>query len=233
MENYKPLIWVEGIIASGKSTFAREISKRLNLRMIEEPVGNGEGQENPYLEKFYADPKKWAFGMQMFLLYKRYAMQQLASYEATGVGGFDGSCLDRSISGDRVFAKMHCREGNIEELDFKTYEMSYSIMARTLLPPTLLVFLDVQPKTAWERMQQRNRSIESRVLVEYLEKLRDGYHELLAEAETGLLPWSHAVRVCRVPWDVPTVTKEQWDSVAETVRDACKIRALSPRAIIE
>ena len=115
-ELFKPLIWVEGLIGCGKSTFSKEISTRLNLRLIEEPV-----ETNPYLEKFYQNPKEYAFGMQMFLLHKRYIMQRLAADEATGVGGYSGAILDRSISGDRVFAKLHNESGNINDLDWKTY----------------------------------------------------------------------------------------------------------------
>lgn len=215
---FRPLIWVEGLIGCGKSTFSREVGKRLGLRVIEEPV-----ETNPYLEKFYADPKKYAFGMQMFLLHQRYAMQQLASYEATGVGGAAGAILDRSLSGDRVFAKMHMDAGNVDPLDWETYEMAYNFMARNLLPPTLLVFLDVQPETAYDRMKKRNRLAESTVPVEYLRSLRTGYQELLHEAETGLLPWSHAVRVSRMVWEPDTITPKQWDAVAQTVKDMCRI----------
>lgn len=214
---FNPLIWVEGIIGAGKSTFAKEVSRRLGLRLIEEPV-----DDNPYLAPFYEDPKKWAFGMQMFLLHKRYAQQQLASLEATGVGGFHGAILDRSLSGDRVFAKLHRKAENIEELDWKTYEMAYQIMCRTLLPPTLMVFLDIQPETAFERMRKRNRDAEAGVPLEYLRELRDGYQELLQEAEHGLLPWAHAVRVCRIPWDTDTIEPQAWDAVAETIRGACR-----------
>lgn len=215
---FKPLIWVEGIIGAGKTTFSREVAKRLELRLIEEPVDS-----NPYLVKFYQDQKRWAFGMQMYLLHTRYAIQQLASFEATGQGGYGGAILDRSLSGDRVFAKLHKDEGNIEELDWETYEMAYNIMARTLLPPTLLVFLDIQPETAFARMQKRNRSAEAGVPIEYLQRLRKGYQELLIEAEHSLLPWSHAVRVCRIPWDPDTLSPDQWDAVAKTVRDECRL----------
>lgn len=219
---FKPLVWVEGNIGAGKSTFAKEIAKRLDLRLIKEPVGNGEGQENPYLKKFYQNPKKYAFGMQMHLLHQRYAIQQLASFEATGVGGYGGAILDRSLSGDRVFAKLHMQEGNIDPLDFDTYEMAYSIMARSLLPPTLLVFLDIQPETAFARMQKRNRDAEVGVPLSYLQKLQEGYQELLTEAESGLLPWAHAVRVCRIPWDPDTVSSAGWDSTAKTIQGACR-----------
>lgn len=214
----KPLIWVEGIIGCGKTTFAREVGKRMEMRILEEPVGS-----NPYLGLFYKDQKKWALPMQFFLLMQRHALQQLASYEATSVGGFNGAILDRSLCGDRVFAKMHMKCGNIEELDWKTYEMSYSIMCRNLLPPTLLVFLDIQPKTAYERMVKRARTEEIGVKLDYLVSLREGYQELLHEAVTGLLPWSHAVRLCRIPWDPDTIGAEAWDAVAQTVSEACRL----------
>ena len=214
---YNPVIWVEGIIGCGKTTFSREIAKRLNLRLIEEPV-----ETNPYLELFYKDPKKWAFSMQIFLLHKRFIMQRLAADEATGVGGYKGAILDRSLSGDRVFAKMLMEAGHIEPLDFETYEMAHNYMCRTLLPPTLLVFLDVQPETAFNRMQKRNRNAESGVPLDYLIKLRKGYQELLKEAEQGLLPWSHAIRICRIPWDPATIESDQWDSVSKTILDTCR-----------
>lgn len=218
-DQYQPLIWVEGIIGAGKTTFSREVGKRLGLRVIEEPV---EAQDNPYLEAFYKDPKRFAFGMQVFLLHKRYMMQRMAADEATGICGAKGAILDRSLSGDRVFAKLHMKAGNIEELDWKTYEMAYNFMARNLLPPTLLIFLDVQPQTAFDRMKKRNRAAEAGVPLDYLKELRDGYYDLLREAENGLMPWSHAVRVSRMVWEPETTTPTQWDAVASTVRDMCR-----------
>ena len=214
---HKPLIWVEGIIGAGKTKFAKEIGGRLGLRVLEEPVDS-----NPYLELFYKmEPEKFAFAMQVWLLHERAALQNLAAWECTGVGGYDGAVLDRSISGDRVFAKLQTRKGNITPLDWRTYERAYSIIARTLLPPTLIVFLDAQPQVAFERMKGRGRGAESTVQVEYLEELRAGYRELLGEATAGLLPWSHAVRIVTIPWDVDTATDSQWGHTAETIKDEC------------
>ncbi len=220
---FKPLIIVEAILGAGKSTFAKQISKRLNLRLLEEPVGNGEGIENPYLEMFYRDPKKWAFPMQIYLLHHRYAMHQLAAYESTGVGGYSGVIEDRSIIGDRVFAKMHKEAGNIEDIDWKTYEKCYLIMCRSLLPPTLLVYLDVQPETAFNRMKKRNRKAEEGVPLEYLIELRKGYQELIKEAEQCLLPWAHAVRIVRIPYDFDVTEESQWDAMANTIKDSCRL----------
>lgn len=215
----KPLLWVEGIIGCGKTTFTREVGKRLNLRILQEPVDS-----NPYLELFYKDKKTYGFAMQIFLLHKRFAMQQLASMEATGVGGYEGAILDRSLAGDRVFAKMLCHSGHISQLDWENYENCYDIMCRTLLPPTRLIFLDVQPETAYERMQARNRSAEAGVPLDYLRALRDGYLRLIEEAEQSLTPWAHAVKVLRLVWD-PINDMPNWDRVSDSIRDSLRGRA--------
>lgn len=209
-----PLLWVEAIIGAGKTTFCREVGKRLNLRIIEEPVDG-----NPYLARFYKEPQKWAFPMQIWLLHQRHKMQQLAAIEATGVGGYHGSILDRSLAGDRVFAKLHCKKGNIDPLDWRNYEDCYDGMCRTLLPPTKLIFLDVQPETAYERMKARNRDAEVGVPLEYLKDLRQGYNELLHEAENGMMPWGHAVKVTKLIWD-PINDMPNWDRVAATIADS-------------
>lgn len=209
-----PLLWVEAIIGAGKTTFCREIGQRLGLRVVEEPA-----DDNPYLKKFYDDPKKYAFPMQMHLLNKRKLMQQLAAIEATGIGGNRGAILDRSISGDRVFAKLHMKVGNIDPDFWQIYEDSYLDACTSLMPPTKLIFLDVQPETAYERMKARNREAEVKVPLSYLRDLRTGYQELLHEAETGLLPWAHAVKVTRLIWD-PINDMPDWDRVAATIRDS-------------
>jgi deoxyadenosine/deoxycytidine kinase len=114
------------------------------------------------------------------------------------------------------------QDGFIDPLDFQTYEMAYSIMCRSLLPPTLLVYLDVQPQTAFDRMKSRNRKAEAGVPLDYLVKLRKGYLELLKEAESALLPWAHAVRILRIPFDFNIHSPEEWDAVALTVKDSCR-----------
>lgn len=212
-----PLIWVEGLIGSGKTTFAREVGKRLEFQCIEEPV-----DDNPYLKPFYQDPRKYATMMQIYLLHRRYALQKAAALVSLGVGPYKGAILDRSLSGDRVFARLHVEEGNISELDWNTYEMCYSVMCHTLLPPTRLIFLDVQPETAFKRMQKRSRDAEAGVPLDYLVKLRKGYQELLREAERGLMPWGHAVKVTTLIWD-PVNDMPDWNAVASTVKDVCEM----------
>ena len=195
---YGPIIWVEGIIGAGKTTLTKILAEELHLRPLFEPVDS-----NPYLDRFYKDPGRWAFPMQIELLHRRYAMQKLAAFEATSVGGFDGSILDRGLPGDRVFARMHMLKGNMSELEWQTYERAYDVMTCSLIPPAVLIYLDVQPAVAFERVQKRARSAESGggVSLEYLQDLHKGYLDLLVDIRSGAHAWSRGMEVIHLPWN--------------------------------
>ena len=64
-------IGISGLIGAGKTTLAEALAKELNLPVFYEPV-----TENAYLQDFYTDMKKYSFGMQVFLLNKRFKQQQ-------------------------------------------------------------------------------------------------------------------------------------------------------------
>jgi deoxyadenosine/deoxycytidine kinase len=191
-----PVIWVEGIIGAGKTTFTKQLAEELKLRPIFEPV-----DDNPLLGRFYEDPKKYAFPMQLWLMAKRHAMQQLCAWEARH-GEYDGAVIDRGLPGDRVFCKLHVDAGNIEPEFWDVYEYFYDTMSLNLPVPSLLVFLDAEPEVAHERMVGRGRSAEDGVPLDYLIKLRRGYLDLLVEIESHAHSWSRGMQVMRVPWNV-------------------------------
>ena len=151
----KPIILVEGTIGVGKTTIAKKIAQILNLRPLLEPVDT-----NPYLERFYKDMKRWAFPMQMELLLRRYSMHKLASFEAISGSQFNGVVLDRGLPGDRVFAKLAYLNGNIHPLEWNTYERAYEMFSTEVRPPNLLIFLDIDPRFAKERLEGRDRKAE-------------------------------------------------------------------------
>jgi hypothetical protein len=68
-------------------------------------------------------------------------------------------------------------------------------------------------------MKARNRDAEVGVPLEYLQDLRRGYNELLHEAENGMMPWGHAVKVTKLIWD-PINDMPNWDRVAATIADS-------------
>jgi len=188
-----PVAWVEGIIGAGKSTLAEILSKELGLRRFLEPVDS-----NPYLADFYKDPKRWAFPMQIELMSHRYAMQKEAAYGAAR--GF-GAVLDRGMPGDRVFCKLHMLAGNMDEREWDTYERLYEVMACSLTVPSILIFLDVDPEVALERVKTRARGAEVGIDLKYLNDLRKGYLDLMCEIESGAHPWSKGMEVMRLAWN--------------------------------
>lgn len=212
---YGPIIWVEGPIGSGKTTLAKLIAAKLGLRLIQEPV-----ESNPYLERFYQDPKRWAFPMQVELLHRRFAMQKIAAFEATAECGYPGAVLDRGLPGDRVFAKLHTLEGNMDELEWQTYERAYDVMACSLISPSLMIYLDVEPEVALARVQERARGAESGMKLDYLEKLRRGYLDLLVEIQSGRHAWSRGMEVMRLAWNTD---HQPTDQLIEALRDKYKL----------
>ena len=203
------VIWVEGIIGSGKSTLTAQLAEKLDMRAIHEPVDS-----NPYLTDFYEAlefdvltkelgreaqrTQHLAYAMQMYLLHERYALQQLAVAEALAGRG---ALLDRGLPGDRVFAKMLRSDGSITARDWEVYERAYEVMTCSLRPPSLIVFLDVDPRTALDRVKARARDCESSMSLDYLTALDRGYRDLLAEIESGRHVWSRGMNVLKWPWN--------------------------------
>lgn len=103
------VIIVEGNIGAGKSTFAQHLAKALDGEYLPEPADG----TNPYLADYYADPAKWAFEMQMFLLTRRYRAQKYAQGKVRHKGGF--VVLDRSYYGDVCFANVQRQLGYFAE----------------------------------------------------------------------------------------------------------------------
>jgi len=187
------IIWLEGIIGAGKTTLARKIAETFDVKLLEEPV-----EANPYLARFYGDPDRWTYPMQIHLLHARYRMQQAAAGLA-GIG--QSTILDRGLPGDRVFAKMHVHAGVIDPIEWDTYQMAYDSMTQHLPTPSLLVFLMVDPEVAMERVRERARGCETGIDIDYLKRLRDGYFDLMDEIESGQHRWARGIRVVRWPWN--------------------------------
>jgi len=208
------LVFIEGNIGSGKSTLAKALGPRLGLPVLDEPV------DTELLEAFYKDRVVWAFPFQMAMLHKRWRLQMNAASREPG------AIVDRSIWGDMVFARDQARAGNINKLEWKIYCEAVRNMCLVLFPPTLLIFLATSPHTCLERIRKRGRPGEEAINIPYLQRIHDGYQEMLSEAETGFYPWSHAVKPLVITADVTTVDDAHMDRVADTVNGALRGRSL-------
>jgi len=179
-------ICVCGIIGSGKSTLTKNLSEILGYDALYESV-----KDNPYLERFYDDPKKYTFTMQIWCLNKRYEHHKYATQSEKY------SIQDSSFLNDIVFAKMLHRDGIFNDDDYNTYLVNFDNLKNSLIiNPRIIVYLDVEPKVALERVKLRNRDCEKSLPLEYLINLKKEYEEWL---ESNLLK---NTRVIKINWNV-------------------------------
>ncbi|PWI47564.1 hypothetical protein CEE45_10950 [Candidatus Heimdallarchaeota archaeon B3_Heim] len=208
----QPVVWIEGIIGCGKTTLTKAISRKLNFRAIYEPVNL------ELLEMFYMDQDRWAFAMQIDLLHRRYALQKLGSFESiTG----QGVVIDRGLPGDRVFAKMLYKAGKMDRIEWAIYERAYSVMTNSLIPPSVIIFMEVPPDIARERIRNRDRKAERGDLVPlaYLQELENGYLELLSEIESAYPAWSRGMKVIKLPFNTSDESEESINKVIGIIQD--------------
>jgi len=206
-------IVVSGLIGVGKTHFTRQLATMLGFEAMFEPV-----KDNPYLAKFYEDPKTWAYPMQEHLKHRRFAAYQ---YGFWGIrcGAFDGVIMDRSIHEDTVFAQINNEAGNIHDLNWNTYLSGFQDFQAFLPEPDLYVFLDAPPETCRQRQLARDRPEERKMAddatggipIEYMKRLHKGYMDWLDEI-------APRVQVVRIDWstfrDVETAwndARQQWE----------------------
>lgn len=159
------MIYIDGVVGVGKSTLAKIISDEFGKTLYKEPV-----YDNPILEKFYHDKKKYSFPLQVFLLNKRLEMVKLADKNGGGV-------FDRAIYCDRVFADILYRDGDLIEDEYNLYIELSKNMFESLPVPKLLIYLETSVDNAIKKIEKRGREFELEMDRDYWEKLNNHYSE--------------------------------------------------------
>ncbi|MGP6387867.1 deoxynucleoside kinase [Streptococcus dysgalactiae] len=165
------LIVLAGTIGAGKSSLAAALGNHLGTEVFYEAVDN-----NPVLDLYYQDPKKYAFLLQIFFLNKRFKSIKEA-YQA------DNNILDRSIFEDELFLKLNYKNGNVTKTELEIYQELLANMLEELegMPkkrPDLLIYIDVSFDKMLERIEKRGRSFEQ---VGDNPGLEQYYHQVHAE----------------------------------------------------
>ena len=169
------LIVLAGTIGAGKSSLAAALGEHLGTEVFYEAVDN-----NPVLDLYYQDPKKYAFLLQIFFLNKRFQSIKEA-YKA------DNNVLDRSIFEDELFLTLNYKNGNVTKTELDIYKELLSNMLEELegMPkksPDLLIYIDVSFEKMLERITKRGRSYEQIAdnpdLYEYYQQVHDEYPNL-------------------------------------------------------
>ncbi len=158
---------IAGNIGVGKSMITNLIGREFGWRMYFEPVIN-----NPYLDDYYRDMKRWSFHLQVYFLSKRFEVQKKIQTD----GG--GAVQDRTIYEDvEIFASTLHRRGCMDDRDYENYREIFRNMVAFLRPPDLIVYLECTPETALTRIRQRGRTCESDVPLDFLSDLDAAYRD--------------------------------------------------------
>lgn len=155
---------VEGIPGVGKSELAEKLARRLGMQLLLEDF-----EENPYLERFYFDPVRWAFQTQLAYLASRY--RQLSKLHNLDL--FHTAVVaDYSLDKDRIFAQLYLKGD-----DLRLFETLFLQMARYIPKPNLVLYLQSTVENSIENIRIRGRTYESGINSLQLARLRHAYTE--------------------------------------------------------
>ncbi|MBN2219629.1 MAG: deoxynucleoside kinase [Kosmotogaceae bacterium] len=164
------IIVLAGNVGAGKSTVASAIAEGLGFNIHFESVS-----DNPFLEDFYYDQKRWSYHLQTYFLYHRYCSLKEAEKNKDTV-------FDRSIYEDKeIFARNLFETGKMSEREFDAYATMFDSMIKYLRKPDLLVYIDADVDTILARIRRRGRQMETAVPIAYWEQLDKLYTSWIRE----------------------------------------------------
>ena len=160
--NYR-FIAIEGNIGAGKTTLAHLLSRKLNARLILEQFA-----DNPFLAKFYENPKQYAFPLELFFMAERF--KQLKDM-------LHANDLFQSVTvSDYVFSKcLLFAKVNLPDEEFRLYQKLFDIMQQQIIFPDILIYLHAPVHKLQQNIKKRNREYEQGIANEYLFNIQETY----------------------------------------------------------
>ena len=157
-------IAVEGPIGVGKTSLTKRLAETFNYELLLENA-----EENPFLDRFYQNPRQHALATQLFFLFQR--TQQIADsrqsdlFEPVRVSDF-------LIDKDRLFAEL-----NLEKDEYELYHKVYQHLVIDAPKPDLVIYLQAPTEILLQRIQKRGIPSEQMIESEYLNQLNRAYTE--------------------------------------------------------
>jgi deoxyguanosine kinase len=175
-------IAVEGNIGAGKTTLSQLLSQHYNSKLMLE-----EFAENPFLTKFYENPKQYAFPLELFFLAERFKQQQDL---------IKNTDLFQSVTiSDYLFTKcLLFAKVNLPEEEYRLYQKMFDVFQQQLATPDVLIYLHAPVSKLQSNIKKRNRKFEQSIPDEYLFKLQETYTSYIKQhnIKTIFVDASHA-----------------------------------------
>lgn len=164
-------IAIEGNIGAGKTSLATRMATEFNARLILEQF-----EENAFLPKFYENPEKYAFPLELTFLAERY--QQLKEQLSPQDLFKSFTISDYFIHKSLIFAGR-----NLEGDELSLYARLFNIIEAVLPKPDLLVYLYLDLDHLKKNILKRGRSYELNIGLDYLEKIQQGYLDFIKQQQ--------------------------------------------------
>jgi len=159
-------IAIEGNIGSGKTTLATMLANDIDARLVLEQFA-----DNPFLPKFYSDPEKHAFPLELFFMAERY--HQLKNLK-------EQDLFKPQIVSDYFFVKSKLfAQNNLKKDEMQLFNRLFDIMLSSLSKPDLLVYLYSDVERLQQNIKNRGRDFEQNISDEYLQNIQDKYLDFL------------------------------------------------------
>jgi deoxyguanosine kinase len=156
-------IAIEGVIGAGKTSLAKMISEKLNAKLVLESF-----EDNPFLEKFYKNPRRYALHTQMYFLLSRY--KQLLELRQDDL--FHNYIIsDYIFEKDKIFAYL-----NLADDELELYEKMVAFIERNLQTPDLVIYLQSTVERLMTNINKRGRPAEKTMSETYIADLNEAYN---------------------------------------------------------
>ena len=157
-------IAVEGPIGVGKTSLSKRLAESFNYELLLE-----NSDENPFLERFYQNPKAHALSTQLYFLFQRaqqiQELRQDDMFQPVRVADF-------LIDKDMLFAQ--------QNLDSEEYELYLKVFRHLTIDapvPDLVIYLQAPTSVLLDRIRKRGVEAEQLIELSYLQNLNSAYAE--------------------------------------------------------
>ncbi len=158
---------IEGNIGAGKTTLAHKISEDFSAKLVLERFA-----DNPFLPKFYEDPSRYAFPLEMSFMADRY---QQFTEDTSQFDLFKNFMVsDYDVYKSLIFAKI-----TLQPDEYLLYRKVFTLMYRELRKPNLYIYLYQTTDRLLENIKKRGRTYEQQIEPDYLEKINRGYFDYI------------------------------------------------------